>query len=57
MNIYEVSIQALKDLDNKISVKEWNRIADRYNYLSTKSLLRLSNCNNFLELQIKIRSK
>lgn len=55
MNDYERSIQAIKEYDRKISVKEWNKIAVQFNYLSAKSLVRLSGNKNFLELNKKIR--
>lgn len=54
MNDYERSIQAIKEYDSKISVKEWNKIAIKYNYLSSNSLRRLYNMN-FRDLCIKIR--
>ena len=55
MNDYEKSIQAIRQYDSKISVKEWNKIAVKFNYLSAKSLVRLSGNKNFLELNKKIR--
>lgn len=55
MNIYEKSIQALREYDCKLSVKEWNRIAKEYGYLSAKSLTRLSG-KNFSKLNDGIRS-
>ena len=54
MNDYERSIIAIKQYDRKLSVKEWNIIAKRYNYLSTNSLRRLSN-KNFSKLNDEIR--
>ena len=57
MNEYEKSIQAIREYDCKLSVKEWNKIAIKYNYLSAKSLIRLSNKNNFSELNKEIRRK
>lgn len=54
MNNYEKSIQALKEYDCKLSVKEWNKIAKEYNYLSAKSLTRLSG-KNFSKLNDEIR--
>lgn len=55
MNNYERSIQAIRQYDSKISVKEWNKIAIKYNYLSAKSLVRLSGNKNFSELNDAIR--
>lgn len=55
MNDYERSIQAIKEYDRKISVKEWNKIAVQFNYLSAKSLVRLSGNKNFSELNDIIR--
>ena len=55
MNNYEKSIQAIREYDTKISVKEWNRIAVQFNYLSAKTLVRLSGNKNFLELNKTIR--
>lgn len=54
MDNLEKTIQAIKDLDSTISVKEWNKIAMKYNYLSSNSLRRLYNMN-FRDLCIKIR--
>lgn len=54
MDNLERTIQAIKDLDSTISVKEWNKIAMKYNYLSSNSLRRLYNMN-FRDLCIKIR--
>ena len=45
MNDYERTIQAIKDLDCKVSKTEWNKIAQRYNFLSTYSLRMLSGMN------------
>lgn len=56
MNEYERSIQAIKDLDNKVSVKEWNQIAMKYNFLSTFSLARLSN-KSFTQLCIDLKRR
>ena len=47
MNIYERSIQAIKDYDHKLSVSRWNKIAKEYGYLSAKSLVIISG-KNFL---------
>lgn len=55
MNDYERSIQAIRQYDSKISVKEWNKIAIKFNYLSAKTLVRLSNNKNFSELNNIIR--
>lgn len=55
MNDYERSIQAIREYDSKISVKEWNKIAVQFNYLSAKTLVRLSNNKNFSELNNIIR--
>ena len=55
MNNYEKSIQAIKEYDRKISVKEWNKIAMQFNYLSAKTLVRLSGNTNFSELNDAIR--
>lgn len=57
MNNYERSIQAIKEYDHKLSVREWNKIAKEYNFLSAKTLVRLSNKKNFLELNRKVRIK
>lgn len=54
MNIYEKSIQAIKDYDNKLSVKEWNKIAAEYGYLSAKTLTMIRGMN-FSKLNNKIR--
>ena len=56
MNEYKKSIQAIKEYDCKLSVKEWNKIAEKYNYLSAKSLTRLNN-KNFSKLCDEIRKK
>ena len=53
MNNYEKSIQAIKDYDHKLSVKEWNQIAKQYNFLSAKALTIISN-KNFVELNNEI---
>lgn len=55
MDIYEKSIQALKDYDHKLSVKEWNKIAKKYGYLSAKSMTRISG-KNFSKLNDEVRS-
>lgn len=55
MNIYEKSIQAIKEYDCRLSVKEWNKIAIEFNFLSSKTLIRLSGSKNFSELCDKIR--
>ena len=55
MNNYEKSIQAIREYDRKISVKEWNKIAEQFNYLSAKTLVRLSGNKNFSELNDAIR--
>lgn len=39
MNNYERSIQAIKDYDTILSAKKWNKIAQEYNFLSSKSLV------------------
>jgi len=41
--LYIKSIIALKQYDNKPSVKEWNRIAQHYNLMSTKTMCFISN--------------
>lgn len=56
MNDYERSIQALKEYDCKLSVKEWNKIAMKYNYLSAKSLTIISG-KNFSKLNDEIRNQ
>lgn len=56
MNNYNRSIQAIKEYDCKLSVKEWNQIAKQYNYLSAKALTVLSN-KNFSKLSNEIRKK
>lgn len=43
MDNLERTIQAIKDLDKKPSVKEWNRTAKEYNFLSSITLKRLYN--------------
>lgn len=55
MNEYERSIQAIKDYDCRLSVKEWNKIAIEFGYLSSKTLIRLSSKKNFSELCDEIR--
>lgn len=55
MNDYQRSIQAIKEYDCKLSVKEWNKIAVEFNYLSAKTLVRLSNSKNFSKLNDQIR--
>lgn len=55
MNDYEKSIQAIRQYDRKISVREWNKMAVQFNYLSAKSLVRLSGNKNFSELNDAIR--
>jgi len=54
MNDYERSIQALKEYDCKLSVKEWNRIAKEHGFLSVKSMTRISGMN-FSRLNDEIR--
>lgn len=51
---YERSIQAIKDYDRRISVKEWNKIAKEYNFLSAKTLTIMSK-KNFSKLNEEIR--
>lgn len=41
--LYIKSIIALKEYDRKPSVKEWNKIARKYNFLTTKSMTFISN--------------
>ena len=55
MNDYERSIQALKEYDCKLSVKEWNRIAKENGFLSAKSMTRISG-KNFSKLNDEVRS-
>ncbi len=43
--IYLKSIQALKDYDCVLSVKEWNKIAKKYNFLSAKAMCFISSSN------------
>lgn len=57
MIIYEKSIQAIKEYDSKPSVEEWGKMAMKFGYLSSKTLVRLSGSNNFSELCDKIRKK
>ena len=45
MNDYEITIQAIQDLDKIPSKQEWNKIAGRYGYLSTYTLRSISNMN------------
>ena len=42
MNEYEKTVQAIKDLDCKVSKKEWNKLALKYNFLTSYSIARLS---------------
>ena len=56
MNNYDRSIQAIRDLDSKVSMKEWNQIAMNYNFLSSYSLARLSN-KSFTKLCIELRRR
>ena len=56
MNDYDKSLQAIKDYDKKISVKEWNKIAKEYGYLSAKTLTIISG-KNFSNLNKCIRKK
>jgi len=42
MTDYERTVQALKDLDSKVSKKEWNKIAMEHGFLSSYSIARLS---------------
>ena len=43
--LYKKSIIALKQYDNKPSVKEWTRIAKEYNLMSTKNMCIISGLN------------
>lgn len=43
--LYKKSIIALKQYDNKPSVKEWTRIAKEYNLMSTKTMCIISGLN------------
>ena len=52
--LYKQSIQAIIDLDNKPSKKEWSRIAMEHGFLSPASLTRMSG-KSFTQLCIDIR--
>lgn len=54
--IYLKSLQALKDYDCIISVKEWNKIAKKHNFLSAKTMCFISR-SNWNELCRDIRKK
>ena len=56
MDIYEKSIQAIRDYDHKLSVSQWNIIAKKYGYLSAKSLTIISG-KNFNKLNNTVRKK
>ena len=56
MNIYEKSLQAIRDYDKILSVKEWNKIAKEYGYLSAKVLTIISG-KNFKRLSVEVRKK
>lgn len=55
--MYQESITYLKSLTKKPSVKQWTQIAQENNFLSVKSLLRLSGMNNFYELCSTVRKR
>ena len=55
MNIYEKSLQAIKDYDKILSVKEWNKIAKEHGYLSAKVLTIISG-KNFKSLSVEVRN-
>jgi len=43
--LYIKSIIALKQYDNKPSVKEWTRIAKEFNLMTTKTMCNISGLN------------
>lgn len=53
----EKTIQVIKDLDCIVSVKEWTKIAQEYNLLSSISLRRIYNNMTFYELCRYIRKE
>lgn len=55
MDNYERTIQAIKDLDKIPSAQEWNKIAGKYGFLSTRSLRVISNMN-FVTLCKSVRN-
>ena len=54
--LYEKSIQAIKNLEYKPSRKEWTKIAREYNFLSATSLSAIYG-KSFTELCTEIRKK
>lgn len=53
-DLYIKSIIALKQYDNKPSVKEWNKIAKEHNLMNTKTMCYISGLN-WIELCNNIR--
>lgn len=56
MTDYERTVQALKDLDCKVSKKEWNKIAQEYGFLSSYSIARLSGMS-YTDFCINLRKR
>lgn len=56
MTDYDKTVQAIKDLDKIPSVKEWNKIAMQYNFLSSITLKAISNMS-FSNFCREIRKK
>lgn len=56
MNEYEITMQAIKDLDCIPSKTEWNKIAVQYGFLSSYSL-RVISGKNFVSFCKDIRKK
>lgn len=52
---YLKAIQKIKELENIVSVKEWNRIAKEENLLCTESLKYISQ-KDFRTLQLEVRA-
>jgi len=54
--LYNKSIQAIKEYDRIPSKKEWNSIAKKYGFLNTYSLNHISG-KNFVDLCIEVRKR
>ena len=52
--LYLKSLKALKEYDNKPSVKEWNKIAVQYCFMSSKTMCYIS-ADNWSNLCDKVR--
>lgn len=52
---YSKAIQKIKELNNVVSVKEWNKIAKEENLLCTESLKYISK-RDFKTLQLEVRA-